>query len=86
MRYRIAKKRMKRNVLLNLWINHMKSNVELLHCDNNTLSELSGLVLSISKKMLDYEYDRVKIIQESMLLRNFQFHHYLEDRIYGNKY
>lgn len=82
MRYRIAKKRMKRNVLLNLWLGHAKDNFEVIRCDQNTLSELSKLVISISQKMLDYEYSQIKSIQKSMGLRNYQFHHYVADKVF----
>lgn len=82
MKYRIAKKRMKRNTLLNLWLVHVKDNFEIIRCDQNTLSELSKLVIIISRKMLNYEYDQIKSIQKSIGLRNYQFHHYVNDFIW----
>jgi hypothetical protein len=82
MKYRIAKKRMKRDTLLNLWLNHAKDNFDIIKCDQNTLSELSGLVVTISKKMLDYEFDQIKLIQKSMRLCNYQFFHYVADKVF----
>jgi len=84
MRYRLAKKKLKKNVLLNLWIGHAKDNIEIVSCYNNTLSDLSRLVMAISYKMLNFEFSQMKKIQKSMGMRNFQFFHYVGDKMYGN--
>lgn len=82
MKYRLAKKLMARNVLLNLWLKQSKLNFKNLSSrDRGT--ELGRNCAELDKDLLLYELTQLQKIQSSMHLRNYHFYHYLSDRIWN---